>query len=139
VKHVSRRTPGKFDVLVKAKELAIYTVRITQNEKHFPKKYRFTVVQKIQDKAIDILDMLTIANEMFPLDKDGNFHKDIYDRRIIYQREAVAACRSLMTMIDVAIELFDINVSGIEHWTALVIEVRNKANAWITSDAKRFA
>ena len=138
MKHVSNRTPGKFDVLIKAKELAIYTIHITHNEKHFPKKYRFTVVQKLQDKALYILDVLTMANEMFPIDKGGNLHQEILERRRLYQKEAVASCRSLLTMIDIATELFEINVAGVEHWTALAVEVRNKANAWITSDANRF-
>lgn len=34
MKHLSKRTEGKFDVLIKAKELALYTIQITQNEKH---------------------------------------------------------------------------------------------------------
>jgi hypothetical protein len=137
VKHVSKRTPGKFDVLVKAKELAIYTIHITHNEKHFPKKYRFSIVKNLQDKAMYILDCLTMANELNPCGKD-TFYPEIYERRKVYQKEAYAACRSLLTMIDIAVELFDIKVAGVSHWTALVVEVKNKTNAWISSDASRF-
>ena len=138
MKHLSKRTEGKFDVLIKAKELAIYTIQITQNEKHFPKRYRFTVTAKIQDKALYILDCLTMANEVFPKDKDGVFLQNVFDRRQMYQREAVAACRTLLTLIDVSTDLFDINVAGVKHWTSLTVEVKNKTNAWITSDASRF-
>ena len=138
MKHASRRTPGRFDVLVKAKELVIYTIKVSNNEKHFPKKYRFTIVQKLQEKAMYILDCLTMANELNPSDKDGNIDEDIMTRRKLYQKEAYAACRSLLTQIDIAVELFDIDVSGVAYWTALCVEVKNKTNAWMSSDAARF-
>lgn len=47
------RTQGDLTVIVKTKEMAIYTLRITNNEKNFPKRYRLSVVNKIQDKAFE--------------------------------------------------------------------------------------
>ncbi len=41
-------------VIVKAKQLIVHTLRITSNTKHFPKKFRHSLVDKIQIKSIDI-------------------------------------------------------------------------------------
>ena len=73
MKHENDRAPGKYDVLVASKELAGYTLRITSNEKNFPKRYRFSVVGKIQDKALQIVDFLIMANEIYPNWSGGFF------------------------------------------------------------------
>ena len=56
------RTQGDLAVIVKAKEMVIYTLRITNNEKNFPKRYRLSVVNKIQDKAFEIVTCLIEAH-----------------------------------------------------------------------------
>ncbi len=38
-------------VITKSKELAIHTLRVTSNPKRFPKKYRFSLCAKMQDKS----------------------------------------------------------------------------------------
>lgn len=64
------RTQGDLTVIVKAKEMVIYTLRITNNEKNFPKRYRLSVVNKIQDKAFEIVTCLIEANEIYPRTKE---------------------------------------------------------------------
>jgi hypothetical protein len=61
MKHVGERTEGDYDILQKAKEVAGYVLRITQNEKFFPKRYRFSVTNKMQEKAMDIVEKLVEA------------------------------------------------------------------------------
>lgn len=39
---------NEFLLLVKAKDLAKYTMKVTDNPKRFPKKYRFTFVNRMQ-------------------------------------------------------------------------------------------
>lgn len=131
-KHANERTPGKYDVLQAAKELAGHTIRITSNEKHFPKRYRLSVVNKIQDKAIYIADCLIMANEIYP-----NSQAEL-DKRILYQKEARAACRSIMALMEIAANVFHVNVGSLRHWTSLAWEVRNRTTAWIKADLKRF-
>ena len=132
MKHTSDRTPGKYDVLLAAKELAGHTIRLTSNETHFPKRYRLSVVNKIQDKAIYIADCLIMANEIYP-----NSAMEL-DRRILYQKEARAACRSMMTLMEVAADTFHINAGTLRYWTEQARDVRNHTTAWIKSDLKRF-
>jgi len=131
-KHESDRTPGKYDVLEAAKELAGYTIRITSNEKNFPKRYRFSVVGKIQDKALEIVDWLIMANEIYP-----NTRVEL-ERRTLYQKEARAACRSMMTLMEIAADAFGVNAGTLEYWTGQTSDVRNHTTAWIKSDLRRF-
>ena len=132
MKHTSDRTPGKFDIPLKAKELAGYTIRITSNEKNFPKRYRFTVTAKIQEKAMYIVDCIMMAWELYP-----NNQIEL-DRKILYLKEAKASCRSMSTMIEIAASTFNVNAGTFEHWIRQVTELRDHINAWILSDIGRF-
>lgn len=49
-------------VIVKAKELAVHSFKLTSNCNRYPKKYRHSLVDKIQIKSIDIFEMLLEAN-----------------------------------------------------------------------------
>lgn len=49
-----RKEPSEFNVIVKCKDLIKHTFTITNSTERFPKKYRFTLVNRIQDKAVDI-------------------------------------------------------------------------------------
>lgn len=132
MKHTGERDPGKYDVLEAAKELAGYTIKLTSNENHFPKRYRLSVVNKIQDKAIYIADCLIMANEIYP-----NSALEL-DRRILYQKEARAACRSMMTLMEIAADTFHVNAGTLRYWTKQATEVRNHTTAWIMADVERF-
>lgn len=43
-------------VILKAKELAKHTLIITSNCNRYPKKYRFSLVDKMQNKALEIYE-----------------------------------------------------------------------------------
>jgi len=131
-KHTDEREPGKYDVLEAAKELAGYTIKLTANEKHFPKRYRLSVVNKLQDKAVYIVDCLIMANEIYP-----NTAMEL-DRRILYQKEARAACRSMMTLMEIAADAFHIDAGTLRFWAAQARDVRNHVTRWILADLKRF-
>lgn len=44
-------------VILKAKELAEHTLRVTSNCNRYPKKYRFSLVDKMQNNALEIYDI----------------------------------------------------------------------------------
>ena len=131
-KLLSERGEGKYDVLESAKELAGYTIKITSNEKKFPKRYRLSIVNKIQDKAFYIVDCLIMANEIYPNTKPE------YEQRILYQKQARAACRSMMTMMEIAASTFNVNAGTLQYWTKMARDVRNHTTAWIKKDVDRF-
>ena len=131
-KHESARDAGKFDVLEASKELAGYTLRITNNEKNFPKRYRLSVVNKLQTMAIDIAGWLVMAYELYP-----NNRLEL-DTRILYMKQARAACRSMMTLMEIAANAFGVKASTLAEWTRQAKEVRDHTTAWIMADKERF-
>ncbi len=59
-----RGNAGEMQVITKAKELVKHTFKLTENTERYPKKYRFTLVQRLQDRAVDIFNALLEANEL---------------------------------------------------------------------------
>ena len=63
-----RKEPSEFNVIVKCKDLIKHTFTITNSTERFQQKYRFTLVNRIQDKAVDIYECALEANELNLLD-----------------------------------------------------------------------
>lgn len=132
MKHEDKRTEGKYDGVEKAKELVAHTLEITSNDAKFPKRYRFTIVAKIINSSLYILDKMIMAQETFPENKD-----ELKDR-IRYQKKARAKCRSMMTLITVSKECFGINANSLQYWIRMIADIRNHLTAWILADKDRF-
>ena len=128
----SKRSEGQLTVLVKANELATYTIKICSNEKNFPKHYRWCITNKIVDSALDINNYIAMANAVFVTDKN-----DVALRKQ-FQTKAIAASYALLSMMDIAYRTFGIESKKIEYWTGLVIEVQNYLRNWKKSDAERY-
>ena len=128
----SDRTEGKLLVVEKAKQMAAHTLRITMNEKKFPKRYRFTLTNKIVDKAFDIYTLIYEANEMYPHNQ-----KEL-EKRLYNQRLAVAYCRSLLSMIEIAKDAFGLETRSVAYWSKLITEVRIMTTSWLKKDVERF-
>ena len=131
-KNAGERTQGDLTVIVKAKEMCIHTLKVTNNEKYFPKRYRLSVVNKMHDKAFEIVACLIEASEIFPKTKEE------YLFRRTKQRQAMAYCRSLMTLIDISKEMFSLGYDKASYWAKLVFEVRILTAAWLKKDEERF-
>lgn len=132
MKHVSERTQGDYDILQKAKEIAGYVLKITHNEKNFPKRYRFSVTNKLQEKAMDIIANLIEAYEIYP-----NSQAE-FDERLSRMKVARAEIRSLLALTEVAATAFEIKASTFEYLTRQLMDLKKHLTAWIQSDLKRF-
>lgn len=51
-------------VIVKAKELAVHSFKLTSNCNRYPKKYRHSLVDRIQNKSLEIFETLLEANRI---------------------------------------------------------------------------
>lgn len=60
-----RKEPTEFNVIVKAKDLVKHTFTITNSTERYPKKYRFTLVNRIQDKAVDIYHLIRRTDQYY--------------------------------------------------------------------------
>ena len=116
-------------VILKAKELAAHTLRVTSNANRYPKKFRFSLVDKMQNKSMEIYEMLFEANRT-----------DIkaYKRdRLELQTKAITYCDELLFYIEMSHELRIINSDSMGYWSKMVSDVKHMAIAWRTKDKSR--
>lgn len=127
-----KQAEGKLLVNELARDLAVYTLRITRNTKVFDEKYQSAITNEILHSAIVIHKYAFSANNI-----TVKSHQQYADRRH-FQELAAVECNNLLSLIDLAKPLFHLSAKRCRYWGNLVIEVRNKIRAWIESDAKRY-
>lgn len=123
-----RKEPTEFNVIVKAKDLVKHTFTITNSTERYPKKYRFTLVNRIQDKAVDIYECVLEANELDLRDAQE------YRQRQKLQAKALTYCKELLFFIELSQEMGFISMSSCEYWSKLALEVKYMTTAWKKRD-----
>lgn len=126
-----RKEPSEFNVVVKAKDLVKHTFTITNSTERYPKKYRFTLVDRIQDKAVDIYELTLEANEL-----DLRIASE-YEERQRLQAKALTYCKELLFFIELSQDMGFISLSSCEYWSKLVLDVKYMVAAWKKRDKTR--
>lgn len=119
----------KLQVILKAEELAEHTLRVTSNCNRYPKKWRFSLVDKMQNKALEIYEYLHEANRT-DLKSYGRERSEL-------QTKAITYCDELLFYIELSYKLNIINDKGMEYWSKMVTDVKRMAIAWRTRDKER--
>ena len=120
---------NELKVIQKAKELAKHTLKVTSNANRYPKKYRFSLVDKMQNKSLEIYVMLFEANRT----DIKNYKRD----RLEMQTKAVTYCDELLFYIEMSHDLDIIDMGSVGHWSKMVSDVKHMAIAWRTKDKQR--
>lgn len=113
-------------VVVKAKELATHSFRLTSNCNRYPKKYRHSLVDKIQIKSLEIYENLHEANRIN--------NKTDNRARCETITKAITYCEQLNFYIELSMELGLLNGGSARYWSKLVSDVKFMAIAWRTSE-----
>lgn len=116
----------KLQVIVKAEELAIHTIRLTSNSKKFPKKFRHSICDRMQLKSLDIYENLMEANRINKI-QNGKLKYKLQTRVILY-------CDELLFYIKMCIKLNLISVGSADYWSKLVSDVKYMTIAWRSKD-----
>ena len=119
----------ELQVIIKAKELVKHTVKLTSNCNHYPKKYRFSVVDRMQIKSMSIYEMLMEANR--------TDLKDYRRDRLEMQTKAITYCDELLFYIELSYELGFISDGSMNHWSKMVVDIKRMAIAWRSKDKAR--
>lgn len=119
-------------VLSKAKKLVNHTFDLTNNTKRYPKKIRFTITNRIQEKVIKIVENILRAN-LYSLKS-----KREYIKRRTKQKEVIILCKELLFFIEMSKERKYINSKSHRYWSEKVVEIKYMVGAWINADKKRF-
>ena len=113
-------------VIVKAKELAVHSFKLTSNCNRYPKKYRHSLVDKIQIKSIEIYENLHEANRIN--------NKTDKRSRCETITKAITYCEELNFFIELSMELNILSAGSAQYWSKMVSDVKFMAIAWRTSE-----
>ena len=113
-------------VLVKAKELAVHTFKLTSNSNRYPKKYRHSLADRLQLKSLDIHDTLMEAN------RTNNITRKHERCELITQ--AITYCDELLFYIELSMQLGLLADKSAGYWSKMVTDVKYMSIAWRTKE-----
>lgn len=67
-----------------------------------------------------------------------NTEEDLRERAALQMR-AIRCLRRLLRLIDLAYRIFHLTGKRVKYWGSMVIDVRNRTQAWMRSDAYRYS
>ena len=117
-------------VITKAKDLCAYIMTVTDKS---PKRFRFTLVAKLQNYSLNIIENLYRANDVFV--KAGD--KEKAAQRVDFQHQALTELKLLGYMAQLAMEQGCILPKQYEQITKKIHDCQNMLGAWLNSDRKR--
>jgi hypothetical protein len=118
-----------FLIIVKAKELAVHTFKLTSNCNRYPKKYRFSLVGKLQNKALTLYEVLLEANRI-----DARKH---YTERVSEQTKAIVICDEILFYIELSMNLGLISNGSADYWSKMVSDIKYLTLGWRKKDKER--
>ncbi len=124
-------TQSELTVITRAKDLCSYILTVTDKS---PKRFRFTLVAKLQNYALNVIENLYCANEVPMQTADPSRLKERTD----HQRKALTELRLLGYMAQLAMEQQCILPKQYEQITKKIYDCRNMLGAWMNSDRRRF-
>jgi len=124
-------------VITKAKVLSAYLFQVTQ---HAPKKFRFSLIGKMQTLSLELISCMYKANETYVPSREQ--HPSLYHeratRRLDYAQEALTTAKELDHVVVLAREMLCITPKHHEQLAQHIWDVRNLLGAWIKSERRRY-
>ncbi|MBC5744415.1 four helix bundle protein [Lachnospiraceae bacterium MD308] len=129
---MKKREESELLVIVKAKDLGNYIFTVTDKS---PKKFRFSLISRLQNLALSMIENLYRANMVFVKDSKAI---DKIEVRKKYQREAYVDLKLLGYMALMAKEQGGILAKQYEQISIRSTEVIRLLLAWSRSDQNRY-
>lgn len=131
-RQTEQKPAQEFAIITKAKDLVKHTFMMT-SERRFPKKYRFTIVNRLHDLTLDIFQHIQEANELDLTDPQE------YRERRYEQKKALTECKTVLFLIELSFEKELISSEQCAEWTRHVMNVKNMTAKWRKQDRERIA
>jgi hypothetical protein len=122
---------GDLLVIQVAKELCLYVVEVTQKS---PKQFRFTFTTRLQGMALDILELVFLANGLY-IGPDGR-PEERAERRALQQKSLTRA-QLLAYVAEMACAQNALLPKQFAEIGRLTMSLQRLVGGWITSDARR--
>lgn len=117
---------NELKVIVKAKELAVHSFRLTSNCNRYPKKYRHSLVDRIQLKSLDLYETLLEANRINNVTRKWDRCEAI--------TKAITICDELLFYIELSMNLELLADNSAAYWSKMVSDVKYMSIAWRTRE-----
>lgn len=117
---------NELKVIVKAKELAVHSFRLTSNCNRYPKKYRHSLVDRIQLKSLDLYETLLEANRINNVTRKWDRCEAI--------TKAITICDELLFYIELSMNLELLADNSAAYWSKMVHDVKYMSIAWRTRE-----
>ena len=125
----SKRAESEMEFIYTARQLQIYTI---QKCVGFPKRYTFYVSQPIANAATRVHEYVKKANSIYPTKSH-----EVQIRRD-YLLRANAELNSLVSQIEVAHELFGLELRVVKYWMDLVEKEIRLVKGALKKDKERY-
>ena len=125
---------GDLAVITAAKDLCSYILKVTDKS---PKKFRFTLTSRLQTYALDIIENLIMANEVYMKSTKSEELERAVELRRSYQKTAMTYMKLLDYIAQVSMEQKCILSNQYEQITKQLYNCRNMLGGWLNSDQKR--
>ena len=113
-------------VIVKAKELTVHSFKLTSNCNRYPKKYRHSLVDRIQIKSMEIYETLLEANRISNVTHNRERCEAI--------TKAITYCDELLFYIELSMNLGLLADNSAEYWSKMAHDVKYMSIAWRTKE-----
>ncbi len=120
---------NELKVITKAMEMVKHGYTLSSNSNRFPKKYRFSLVDRIQLKSMDIYEKLLEANRIDVIKEKAERSK--------LQTDVITCCDQLLFYIELSKELDILSWGSTEYWSGLVRDIKYMTIAWRKRDRNR--
>lgn len=117
---------NELKVIVKAKELAVHSFRLTSNCNRYPKKYRHSLVDRIQLKSLNLYETLLEANRINNVTRKWDRCEAI--------TTAITICDELLFYIELSMNLQLLADNSAAYWSKMVSDVKYMSIAWRTRE-----
>ena len=125
----SKRTTSSMEFLATARKLQIYSIQKCVN---FPKRYTFYVSQPIANSATRVYEYTKKANSIYPLNQhEAQLRRD-------YLIKACIELNHLISQLEVAQELFGIEMKTLHYWSDMINKEIRLIKATMKADRNRY-
>lgn len=122
----------QLDAGVKAKDLALHTIRICNNKKIFLPEYQSALTDDIIRTAKDIYLQVKAANNIRVT------NSKTWEDRCRLQESSIRNCGDMISYISLAKPLFHLSGRKVKYWINMTMETMETIKKWHESDVKRY-
>ncbi len=119
---------GDLSVITKVKEVCSYILTITDKS---PKRFRFTLVSRLQNYSLTIIEKLIMANEIYVCNNRQEVDENALLERRRLQKSAMTHIKLLAYIAQVTMEQQCILPKQYEQITKKLYDCQNLLGAWV--------